>query len=136
MGQPYWRYWFDHVAEAGHDTCPHDVWHDNEALYVFDNLRLTDPMCQYANETDLAFAAQVTDYWAQLARVASSDQALASVVRWPAYLYRWDCLLRIGLHKRAGLKAENRFTRARLALFRRAMRYHVTLEQMRRGAAE
>ncbi|MDH8318725.1 hypothetical protein ACQR8F_22270, partial [Klebsiella pneumoniae] len=34
----------------------------------------------------------------------------------------------IGLHKRAGFKVENRFMRARLALFRRVMKHHVTLE--------
>ncbi|CDL24124.1 Putative esterase [Klebsiella pneumoniae IS53] len=32
------------------------------------------------------------------------------------------------LHKRAGFKVENRFMRARLALFRRVMKHHVTLE--------
>ncbi|MCS5946745.1 hypothetical protein LNP25_25625 [Klebsiella variicola subsp. variicola] len=65
---------------------------------MFDNLRLTDPVCQYASEADLAFAAQVADYWAQFARVASGDQGAcrrgtlasvpartgSSVAHWPA----------------------------------------------------
>lgn len=128
VGQPCWRYWFDYVAEAEHDTYPHGARHGNEVPYVFDNLRLTDPVCQYASEADLAFAAQVADYWAQFARVASGDRALAGAVRWPACLRGRDRLLRIGLHKRAGFKVENRFMRARLALFRRVMKHHVTLE--------
>ncbi|CDL56471.1 Putative esterase [Klebsiella pneumoniae] len=49
-------------------------------------------------------------------------------MRWPACLRGRDRLLRIGLHKRAGFKVENRFMRARLALFRRVMKHHVTLE--------
>ncbi|KAB8139057.1 carboxylesterase family protein, partial [Raoultella ornithinolytica] len=65
VGQPCWRYWFDYVAEAEHDAYPHGAWHGNEVPYVFDNLRLTDPVRQYASEADLAFAAQVADYWTQ-----------------------------------------------------------------------
>ncbi|MFH7128054.1 carboxylesterase family protein [Klebsiella pneumoniae] len=74
VGQPCWRYWFDYVAEAEHDAYPHGAWHGNEVPYVFDNLRLTDPVRQYASEADLAFAAQVADYWAQFARLASGEQ--------------------------------------------------------------
>ena len=95
---------------------------------MFDNLRLTDPVRQYASEADLAFAAQVADYWTQFARLASGEQTLSGAVRWPACLRGRDRLLRIGLHKRAGFKVENRFMRARLALFRREMKHHVTLE--------
>ena len=73
-------------------------------------------------------AAQVADYWAQFARLASGEQTLSGAVRWPACLRGRDRLLRIGLHKRAGFKVENRFMRARLALFRRVMKHHVTLE--------
>ena len=73
-------------------------------------------------------AAQVADYWTQIARLASGEQTLSGAVRWPACLRGRDRLLRIGLHKRAGFKVENRFMRARLALFRRVMKHHVTLE--------
>ncbi len=85
---------------------------------MFDNLRLTDLVRQYASEADLAFAAQVADYWTQFARLASGGRR-SGAVRWPACLRGRDRLLRIGLHKRAGFKVENRFMRARLALFRR-----------------
>lgn len=60
--------------------------HGNEVPYVFDNLRLTDPVRQYASEADLAFAAQVADYWTQFARLASGEQTLSGAVRWPACL--------------------------------------------------
>ncbi len=129
VGQPCWRYWFDYVAEAEHDAYPHGAWHGNEVPYVFDNLRLTDPVRQYASEADLAFAAQVADYWT---RVCPASPAASR--RFPARcagrrcLRGRDRLLRIGLHKRAGFKVENRFMRARLALFRRVMKHHVTLE--------
>ncbi len=86
-----------------HDAYPHGAWHGNEVPYVFDNLRLTDPVRQYASEADLAFAAQVADYWTQFARLASGEQTLSGAVRWPACLRGRDRLLRIGLHKRAGL---------------------------------
>ncbi|MCL7679898.1 carboxylesterase/lipase family protein, partial [Klebsiella pneumoniae] len=49
-------------------------------------------------------------------------------VRWLACVRGRDRLLRIGLHKKAGWRLENRFMRARLALFKRVMRYHVTLD--------
>ncbi|HHW9211852.1 TPA: ElyC/SanA/YdcF family protein, partial [Salmonella enterica] len=49
-------------------------------------------------------------------------------VRWPASIRGRDRLLRIGLNKLAGFKAENRFMRARLALFKRVMKHHVSLE--------
>lgn len=34
VGQPCWRYWFDYVAEAEHQTYPHGAWHGNEVAYV------------------------------------------------------------------------------------------------------
>ncbi|MCS5932967.1 hypothetical protein LNQ03_29055 [Klebsiella pneumoniae subsp. pneumoniae] len=96
---------------------------------MFDNLRLTDPVRQYASEADLAFAAQVADSLGAFARLASGEQTL---LRRGCAGRRacagGDRLLRIGLHKRAGFKVENRFMRARLALFRRVMKHHVTLE--------
>ncbi|STU92213.1 esterase [Klebsiella pneumoniae] len=49
-GAAVWRYWFDYVAEAEQDAYPHGAWHGNEVPYVFDNLRLTDPVRQYASE--------------------------------------------------------------------------------------
>jgi para-nitrobenzyl esterase len=76
VGQPCWRYWFDYVAEAEHDTYPHGAWHGNEVPYVFDNLRLTDPVRQYASEADLAFAAQVADYWASLPASPAASRRL------------------------------------------------------------
>ena len=63
VGQPCWRYWFDYVAEAEHQTYPHGAWHGNEVAYVFDNLDLAEPVRQYANDRDRAFAGQVADYW-------------------------------------------------------------------------
>ncbi len=46
---------------------PHGAWHGRrEVPYVFDNLRLTNPVRRYASEADLAFAAQVADYWARI----------------------------------------------------------------------
>jgi para-nitrobenzyl esterase len=66
IGQPCWRYWFDYVAEAEHDTYANGAWHGNEVPYVFDNLMLTEPACHYVNERDLAFAAKVADYWVTL----------------------------------------------------------------------
>ncbi|STT73129.1 esterase [Klebsiella pneumoniae] len=127
VGQPCWRYWFDYVAEAEHDAYPHGAWHGNEVPYVFDNLRLTDPVRQYASEADLAFAAQVADYWAQFARQWRADAfrrgALAGV---PARAGIACCAL--ACISAPGFKVENRFMRARLALFRRVMKHHVTLE--------
>lgn len=72
VGQPCWRYWFDYVAEAEHQTYPHGAWHGNEVAYVFDNLDLAEPVRQYANERDRTFAARVADYWASFARVAGN----------------------------------------------------------------
>lgn len=129
VGQPCWRYWFDYVAEAEHQTYPHGAWHGNEVAYVFDNLDLAEPVRQYANDRDRTFAGQVADYWANFARVAGNGcHDLPGAVRWPASVRGRDRLLRIGLHKRAGFKVENRFMRARLALFRRVMKHHVTLD--------
>ncbi|ENY5348836.1 carboxylesterase/lipase family protein [Klebsiella sp. CN_Kp088] len=129
LGQPCWRYWFDYVAEAEHETYLHGAWHGNEVVYVFDNLTRAEPVCQYASEADQAFAAQVADYWVNFARQAGNQcSELTGPVRWPACQRGRDRLLRIGLNKRAGFKVENRFMRARLALFRRVMKHHVTLD--------
>lgn len=113
VGQPCWRYWFDYVAEAEHQTYPHGAWHGNEVAYVFDNLDLAEPVRNYANDRDRDFAARVADYWANFARFAGNDcHELSGPVRWPASVRGRDRLLRIGLHKRAGFKVENRFMRA------------------------
>ncbi|HFZ8993399.1 TPA: carboxylesterase/lipase family protein [Citrobacter freundii] len=129
VGEPCWRYWFDYVAEAEHDTYPHGAWHGNEVPYVFDTLMQAEPVCHYANQNDRDFAAHVADYWVNFARHASrTSPVLDGPVRWPACLPGRDRLLRIGLNKRAGFKLENRFMRARLALFKRVMKHHVSLE--------
>ena len=129
VGQPCWRYWFDYVAQAEHQTYQNGAWHGNEVPYVFGTLMLSEPARQYANENDLAFSGHVTDYWVNFARHAQADsEMLPGVVRWPACLRGRDRLLRIGLNKHAGFRVENRFMRARLALFRRVMRHHVTLD--------
>lgn len=129
LNQPCWRYWFDYVAEAEHDTYPHGAWHGNEVPYVFDTLGHIPPSCDYASPRDLAFAAQVADYWVNFARHASAeDTILTGPVRWPASVRGRDRLLRIGLHKHAGFRVENRFMRARLALFKRVMKHHVNLD--------
>ncbi len=65
LGQPCWRYWFDYVAEAEHETYLHGApaW-QRSGLCFFDNPARAEPVCQYASEADQAFAAQVADYWA------------------------------------------------------------------------
>ncbi len=129
VGQPCWRYWFDYVAEAEHHIYKNGTWHGNEVPYVFDTLTLAEPSRNYVNARDVAFSAQVADYWVNFARNASvACDTLHGPVRWPASIKGRDRLLRIGLNKRAGFKVENRFMRARLALFRRVMRHHVTLD--------
>ncbi|MBB1200738.1 carboxylesterase/lipase family protein [Enterobacteriaceae bacterium 89] len=129
VGQPCWRYWFDYVAQAQHETYANGTWHGNEVPYVFDTLTLAESARDYVNEQDLAFASQVADYWVNFARnVSKTCETLHGPVRWPASIKGRDRLLRIGLHKHAGFKVENRFMRARLALFRRVMRHHVTLD--------
>lgn len=129
LNQPCWRYWFDYVAEAEHDTYPHGAWHGNEVPYVFDTLGHIPPSCDYVSPRDLAFAAQVADYWVNFARHASAEHTvLTGPVRWPASVRGRDRLLRIGLHKHAGFRVENRFMRARLALFKRVMKHHVNLD--------
>ncbi|EKK4080199.1 carboxylesterase/lipase family protein [Cronobacter dublinensis] len=128
-GVPCWRYWFDYVAEAERDTYAHGTWHGNEVPYVFDNLALADPVKAYATAADRAFAGQVADYWVRFATDANAQsQALDGPVRWLACVRGRDRLLRIGMNKKAGWRLENRFMRARLALFKRVMRYHVTLD--------
>ena len=129
LNQPCWRYWFDYVAEAEHDTYPHGAWHGNEVPYVFDTLGHIPPSCDYVTPRDLAFAAQVADYWVNFARHASAEHTiLTGPVRWPASVRGRDRLLRIGLHKHVGFRMENRFMRARLALFKRVMKHHVSLD--------
>lgn len=129
VGQPCWRYWFDYVAEAEHDTYANGAWHGNEVPYVFDNLMLAEPSRQYVNERDRAFAATVADYWAGFAHYASSTTlSLAGPVQWQASANGRDRLLRIGLNKHAGFRMVNRFMRARLSFFKRVMRHHVKLD--------
>lgn len=129
IGEPCWRYWFDYVAEAEHNTYANGACHGNEIPYVFDTLTRAEPTCHYVNENDLAFASQVADYWVNFARHASRTRdVLHGPVRWPASIRGRDRLLRIGLNKLAGFKVENRFMRARLALFKRVMKHHVSLE--------
>jgi para-nitrobenzyl esterase len=129
VGEPCWRYWFDYVAEAEHDTYANGAWHGNEVPYVFDTLTLAEPARNYVNERDLAFSANVADYWVNFARNASRQRdTLNGAVRWPACRKGRDVLLRIGLNKHAGFKLETRFMRARLALFKRVMKHHVSLD--------
>lgn len=129
VGEPCWRYWFDYVAEAEHDTYANGAWHGNEVPYVFDTLTLAEPAREYVNERDLAFSARVADYWVNFARHAGRDCAtLNGAIRWPACIKGRDVLLRIGLNKNAGFKLETRFMRARLALFKRVMKHHVSLD--------
>lgn len=129
INQPCWRYWFDYVAEAEHATYLNGAWHGNDVPYVFDTLMLAEPARFYANARDRAFSAQVADYWVNFARHASNTcTVLQGPVRWPASVRGRDRLLRIGLDRRAGFRVEKRFMRARLALFKRVMRHHVTLD--------
>lgn len=129
VGQPCWRYWFDYVAEAEHDTYANGAWHGNEVPYVFDTLGDISPSKAYVTAQDLGFAAQVADYWAAFARHASTTcDVLHGPVRWPASRRGRDRLLAIGLNKYAGFKLINRFMRARLSLFKRVMRHHVNLD--------
>lgn len=129
VGQPCWRYWFDYVAQAEHQTYQNGAWHGNEVPYVFDTLTLAEPARQYVNHHDLAFAAQVADYWVCFARDATPEsRLLQGPVRWPACIKRRDSVMRIGLNKHAGFQVASRFMRTRLALFRRVMRQHVTLD--------
>lgn len=129
VNQPCWRYWFDYVAEAEHETYLHGAWHGNEVPYVFDTLGQVAPSCDYASANDLTFAGQVADYWVSFARHASAQHTvLAGPLRWPASLRGRDRLLRLGLHKQAGFHVENRFMRARMALFKRVMKQHVSLD--------
>ncbi|EMQ1998889.1 carboxylesterase family protein, partial [Salmonella enterica] len=129
IGEPCWRYWFDYVAEAEHNTYANGACHGNEIPYVFDTLTRAEPTCHYVNENDLTFASQVADYWVNFAHHASRTRdVLHGPVRWPASIRGRDRLLRIGLNKLAGFKVENRFMRARLALFKRVMKHHVSLE--------
>ncbi|CAI8898360.1 carboxylesterase/lipase family protein [Kosakonia quasisacchari] len=129
VGQPCWRYWFDYVAEAAHDTYINGAWHGNEVPYVFDNLMLSEPSRSYVNPRDLAFAAHIADYWVRFAAQAERrTEALPGPVNWLACVRGRDRLLRMGLNKHAGFRLVNRFMRARLSFFRRVMRHHVKLD--------
>lgn len=129
VGEPCWRYWFDYVAEAEHETYANGAWHGNEVPYVFDTLTLAEPARNYVNARDLAFSAQVADYWVNFARHASRTcDVLHGPTRWMACIRGRDVLLRIGLNKHAGFKQENRFMRARSLLFKRVMKHHVSLD--------
>ncbi|EAX5776127.1 carboxylesterase/lipase family protein, partial [Salmonella enterica] len=50
IGEPCWRYWFDYVAEAEHNTYANGACHGNEIPYVFDTLTRAEPTCHYVNE--------------------------------------------------------------------------------------
>lgn len=127
--QPCWRYWFDYVAEAERETYPNGTWHGNEVPYVFDTLTLSEPARHYVNARDITFSARVADYWVSFAKHASAQHTvLEGPLRWPACLPGRDRLMRLGVDRQPRFKVENRFMRARLALFRRVMRHHVNLE--------
>jgi para-nitrobenzyl esterase len=129
VGEPCWRYWFDYVAEAEHATYLNGAWHGNEIPYVFDTLNQIEPSRQYVNERDLTFAAQVADYWVNFARHASRTcDVLHGPIQWPASRKGRDVLLRLGVNKHAKFKLEYRFMRARMSLFKRVMKYHVSLD--------
>ncbi|WP_058910176.1 carboxylesterase/lipase family protein [Entomohabitans teleogrylli] len=129
VGQPCWRYWFDYVAQAEWQTYPHGAWHGNEVPYVFDNLTRTSPTCNYVNAQDLAFSAQVADYWVSFARQAGGEQTLpGGPLAWPACDKRSDWTLRLGVDKAAGFQLEKRFMWLRMQLFKRVMKHHVSLD--------
>ena len=128
VGAPCWRYWFDYVAEAEHDTFINGAWHGNEVPYVFDTLGEVEPSRQYVNARDLQFSAQVADYWVNFARHASAGDSLPGPVHWPPSRKGRDVLLRIGVNKHADFRLENRFMRARMSLFKRVMKHHVSLD--------
>lgn len=129
LGLPCWRYWFDYVCEAEHATYPNGAWHGNEVVYVFDNLQRTPPADEYASASDIAFAGQVADYWVAFARYRTGDAPLLpGAIPWPASLRGADRLLRLGIDKQAGFSVEKRFMRTRMALFKRVMKHHVSLD--------
>ena len=128
VGGLCWRYWFDYVAEAEHATYINGAWHGNEVPYVFDTLGQVEPSRQYVNERDLQFAARVADYWVSFARDAGTHDSLSGPTHWPACRKGRDVLLRIGVNKDAAFRLENRFMRARMSLFKRVMKHHVSLD--------
>ena len=129
INQPCWRYWFDYVAQAERETYANGAWHGNEVPYVFDTLRLTEPTKNDVDEDDLAFSAQVADYWVNFARYRPGEPpVLDGPVRWQASTRGRDRLLRLGLNLKAGFRLENRFMRARMQLFKRVMKHHVSLD--------
>ena len=102
--------------------------HGDEVPYVFDTLGQEEPSRQSVNEGDLQFAAQDADYWVSFAREAGALDSLSGPVHWPACRKGRDVLLRIGVNKHAGFRLENRFMRARMSLFKRVMKHHVSLD--------
>ena len=76
------------------------------------------PSRQYVNERDLAFAAQVADYWVSFARDAGPRDSPQGRRAGPS-AGKGGTLLRIGVNKHAGFRLENRFMRARMSLFKR-----------------
>ena len=87
-----------------------------------------EPSRQYVNERDLAFAAQVADYWVSFARDAGHAIVWQGPRAGPPAGKGRDVLLRIGVNKHAGFRLENRFMRARMSLFKRVMKHHVSLD--------
>jgi len=97
--------------------------------YVVDQRRRVEPACNNVKPEDLAFASQVANYWARVAHYHPGDQpVLEGPVRWWASLRGRERLLRLGLNKLAGFRLETRFMRARMQLFKRVMKHHVSLE--------
>ncbi len=129
IAQPCWRYYFDYVAEAERKTYANGTWHGNEVPYVFNTLTLTPPASDYVTHSDLAFSAQVCDYWANFAReVTSESNRLEGVLRWPSCARRRDVTMLLGVNKQAQFKLLNRFMRLRMQLFKRVMKHHVQLD--------
>ncbi|MBV4411375.1 carboxylesterase/lipase family protein [Enterobacteriaceae bacterium YMB-R22] len=130
LGLPCWRYWFDYVCESEYSTCPNGAGHGDEVVYAFDNLHRTPPASACVSAQDIAFAGQVADYWVAFARHdMAAPPVLPGPVAWPASVRGVDRLLRIGLNRRAGFRIEKHFMRARMALFKRVMKRHVSLDK-------
>ena len=101
--------------------------HGNEVPYAFDTLGQVEPSRQYVNER-IWRLPPVADYWVSFARDAGTHDSLHGPTRWPACRKGRDVLLRIGVNKHAGFRLENRFMRARMSLFKRVMKHHVSLD--------
>lgn len=125
---PCWRYWFDYVTEAERSVCPDGAGHGGELPYIFDNVRHLLAMQESVNGHDIAFSAQIADYWAAFARYGVTDASLpGGPVDWPAAIRGHDRLLRMGINGDSGFKLEKRFMRLRMLLFKRVMKRHVSL---------